>query len=562
MCKGSKIVALLMAVVMICCVAGCTSNNEASNEGIEIRKEAPKVADHPELNGKGGEWLEGTGGLEMPISKTLTTIKVAMSEHPSYPIKSFEKNEFLKNIARLTGIKLDIQVIPSSNYKEKLNIMLNTDDIPDVIWRTEDDALINELGTKGVFLPYNEYLDIMPNMRKLMEDYPDLENSSKAADGNMYILPFITSNTITEGIMVREDIMQKEGFTEPKTYDELYELLKAVKERYPDMIPWTIRSGGVHLYGPLAESFGTGFSGLFGHDLGTGVYLNSKTNKFTYGPLEPEFKDMVTYLAKLYAEGLIDPEYALQDTKTWEEKLSSGRTFMTVDWLTRVRWTNNLFYGNNSDMRFMGILPPVANDGDSGVVGRSYKVANEGIVISSKVKDPETVCRFLDWIYSPEGRLATSYGIEGVTYLRNDDGTISWHSDLKDSKNPDYTKELNPDFGGQMSGFCHYEINSTEHLVSNYPSAFDDRQTATNLLYTSNNAVLAPPPTFVFSKERQDVRNDKETNLRDYVTAEIDKFIMGLRSLDEWDQFTEEIRKRDVDEILKAYNDAYADYLK
>lgn len=328
------------------------------------------------------------------------------------------------------------------------------------------------------------------------------------------------------------------------------------------MVMLTNRTGGIHLYSIMAESWGTGFSGLFNSDKGTGVYFNKKADKFQYGPLDPSFKDMITYLNMLFSEKLLDQEYALQSSKQWEEKLTTGKAFMTFDWISRVKWSNDILYKANKTDRFVGILPPKGPNGVRGIVGRDNHVPNEGMAVNAKVKDPASVVKFVDWLYSPEGRIACNYGIEGTTFTRNSDGTFTWKPEIKDSKNSAYTKELNKDFGGQINALTRYEILGDLYNKFDYEEPYNNREGYSKKLYYNNNAVIARPPVLIFNKEQQDVRKDKETIIKDYVTAELDKFIMGARPLSDWDKFVEDIKKKGVEDVLKAYADAYATYKK
>ena len=205
-------ITLTVAFMLVSATACSKPDQKTTNDAAKTAAttSAPTQApNHADKNSLGGEWLQGTGGLKMPVSDKEVVLKIAMAEHATYPIKSHDSNPWLQNITKLTGVKMDIQAIPQTNYKEKLNIMLNTNDLPDIIWRTEDDAKINELGQKGVFLAYSDYLKDMPNLKRVMDEKTDVKKAYTAANGKMYVLPLLVNSTLTEGLLVREDIMTK-----------------------------------------------------------------------------------------------------------------------------------------------------------------------------------------------------------------------------------------------------------------------------------------------------------------------------------------------------------------
>ena len=69
-------------------------------------------------------------------------------------------------------------------------------------------------------------------------------------------------------------------------------------------------------------------------------------------------------------------------------------------------------------------------------------------------------------------------------------------------------------------------------------------------------APVEPPYT---DEEAEQITKIKQ-NIEDYSTTEINKFISGERSLDEFDQFVEYLKKNGAEEWEKIANDAEARY--
>jgi|GEM_PF-1864204 len=545
--KVSKIMRLA-AVVLIAAIlpmlVSCTFN-------VPERQTAPgpetKQADGQKNNEQGSQ----------KITDKIVEFDVLIGEHASYPVTRYENSQFLQKITEKTGVRLNLIAVPDAGdaYKQKLNIMLNTNDIPDIIWTSKDDALINSLAVKGVFLAYSDYLDHTPSLKKAFETIPDIERSYSASDGKVYIMPRLTTNVMSEIFMIREDILKKEGLKEPETFDEFYSLLKTLKEKYPDMIAFINRNGGEHLVNRLAYSWGSGY------ETGTyGFYLNRDEDKYQYGPLDKNFKLMVEWLKKLFDEGILDEEYALRTTKQWEEEMSKGNAIFTIDYIDRVKSINAAYISTGMEARVAAMNIPKGPTGKSGILAKSAVMANSGIVISSKISDPVVAMKFIDWVYSDEGRLMTSFGIDGETFVIDEDGRPMLTPHMKRQANPD-GKELVKDYGWiYYIDKYEFPVGYLKDVLPGDPVPEDDRWMFSREKMEQANQVIPADPVLKFTEQQTSELRSKCTLIQDYFKQNIDKFIMGTRPISEYDQFVEEIKKLGVDDVAKIYNDAYQEY--
>lgn len=104
--------------------------------------------------------------------------------------------------------------------------------------------------------------------------------------------------------------MCKHNLQVPKSFDELYTVLKTLQQAYPDSTPFTTRA--IHeCLDAIAYAFGTGFKLYFDHSIDKGTYK--------YDNITPEFKTMLEYLHKLYAYEVVNGKP--QFLKSFLEKL-------------------------------------------------------------------------------------------------------------------------------------------------------------------------------------------------------------------------------------------------
>ncbi|WP_127579412.1 extracellular solute-binding protein [Paenibacillus koleovorans] len=541
--KPTALLAIFLAFVVA--LTACSGGGGSGDKGTSSSSPSAGASVKPTGNGKEG-WI---------VDKE-TELTVLMQEHPSFPVKAFNDSAFLKYILDKTGIKLNIMSVPDGDaYKQKLSLVLNSTDMPDIIWNSSNDANINALGEKGAFLAYDDYLSKTPDIKSTIDKYPDIRKTIAASNGKLYIMPRILFDTMTELFIFRKDLLDAEKLGAPKTFDELEQVLLALKAKYPDKVPWINRNGSEHIINRLAHSWNTGYEPATG-----GFYLNTTSKKYVYGPTEDGFKQLVVWLKKMFDQGLLDKEYALRTTPQWEQAYANEGALFTIDFIARIQTLNDQYLGKKSNARVAAVAPPKGPTGNSGIEGRSPVLANAGIVVTKNAKNPDAAFKFVNWVYGA-GRDIVRYGIEGETFAKNSDGTISISAQMQGKNNPT-GKDLVKDFGWV------YYLNKYEFpLEHEKPLNPNDNKDENLYLYSRKvmedaKGIVQWDPTLSFDEEQNKVLRSKGTAVTDYFKQNIDKFIMGARPIGEWDAFVKELQSRGLADLEKVYNDAYQAYLK
>ena len=87
------------------------------------------------------------------------------------------------------GIDLEPVAINVSNYEEKLNLLLATRDLRDLVSISLNaQSLLAQYGAEGAFIPLNEYWDRLPNVVKWIDEYEEDEfvwEKITSPDGNV-----------------------------------------------------------------------------------------------------------------------------------------------------------------------------------------------------------------------------------------------------------------------------------------------------------------------------------------------------------------------------------------
>lgn len=467
----------------------------------------------------------GPAGTE---SKTLTALLDSNATFPyskDWPVWTWIKEK--------TGVTLEVQT-PSGKLDDTLNLVVASKDMPDLMYmpnRRES----NRFGDQGALVNLLDYTEDMPNLQKWMEKYPEEVEAALSADGKMYMFPnqgFGETNRMIW--MYREDVFKKEGLQAPQTYDELYDVLKQLKAKYPDSTPLAIR------YGQIPGEMNTNLTANF--ETGEGPYYDFDKKEWRYGPTEDHYKAMVAMWNKFYKEGLIPADFLSMQTKQWQDVVSTGKAFITIDYISRVDFFNNAMRKENPEfnMQFMG--PPAGAPGGK-QLNPYFHYLEGGLTLASTSKNIKDVLKYMDFFYSEEGRDLTSWGVEGETYI-TEGGAKKFKPEFTD------VTEMRKQTGLQTSGTYTW-IDFDAHLSLFSP----DLQNAYKEAVKYDPPAMQPRPAF--TEEENEVISITGQAINKHRDESFAKFVTGTRSLSEWDKYVEEMNKLGVDTLLDTYKTAH-----
>lgn len=184
-----------------------------------------------------------TAAPMMAIAEEPVTLTIQRSEHASF---TYSMNQpVIAALEERLGINIEIQAFSGSDYTTKLNLQLATDDLPDITCSTYTN--LASYVPEELFLNLSDYMDQLPNYAATLDRYPDLVNAFKV-DGDMYWFIMTAENAPAYGNfpMVRKDVLEAIGWDKtPDNFEELYEMLKAIKEYDPNCIPMVTRGTDV-----------------------------------------------------------------------------------------------------------------------------------------------------------------------------------------------------------------------------------------------------------------------------------------------------------------------------
>jgi len=376
-------------------------------------------------------------------------------------------------------------------------------------------------------------------------------------DGELWGLPR-TFDMAVYPYIYRADYAEDVGVTEaPATIDDLNTLL------------YLFQSEDVAGEGKTIPLICTGigeleWSLLAGYtDYGRGLWLDSTDNKIKLWYVQPGYKDFLTQVAQWYADGILYKESFNINVQQLRELVTEGRVCSSLQWHSSMGIALQTMYQADENTEAVGAFTHKLT-GPKGLCETAYKGSSTGLLISAKASDAVVAAclKMVDlelsnldaWYNSTYGMDAWKY-IEGseiaaeATVPTEDVATETYQGEYRVALGKTRIDEFNELFktdaryvesNGETAGLFFYYMYTRQ-----YSSVDDVYQPFDFHLNFNGTAVSEEVP------EYSDVNRMYE--------EEVVKFVTGVRSLDEWDDFIAELYAAGMDKVEDAYTAQYAD---
>lgn len=467
-------------------------------------------------------------------------------------LSSFNEMEMYQEAQKKTGVEIKFRHPPTGQEAEQFNLMVASRDMPDLVeysWQSYPGGPDKAIGD-GIILKLNDYInEYAPNFKKLVEENKSIEKQVKTDDNSLYAFPAIGIDTITisTGPMVRKDWLDDLNLEMPETIGEWEVMLTAFKEQ---------KGAAAPLSGTADTLLNNEFlNGAF--NIGSRYYIDN--GKVKYGPIQPEYKEYIATLRRWYENGLIDPDIFSNNSKAVETSVTSGNTGAVYGGIGAVMGTYaNAMKSRDDKFKLSAVQFPVMNKGDSpNFMPRAWEVRASGMLaITSVNKSPEKSTIFADLFYSEEGNLLKNFGVEGKTYVL-------------ENNYPKYTDEILNNTDGlsisqALSKYTRASTPSPGLIDPRYHEQYyqlEEQQDAMKLWNKiADRALSVTLPQVTFTNEESEKISNIHSNIDAYLEEQTTKIIMGLLPIEDLDTMQANLEKMKIGEALEIYQSAYERY--
>ncbi|WP_298732601.1 extracellular solute-binding protein [uncultured Subdoligranulum sp.] len=480
---------------------------------------------------------------EEPITFTFFDIFDNITFDPSWAV--------FQEAAKLTNVSLESSVSQSSSDETTaFNLMLSSGNLADIISYVNMSDL-EKLGHDGGLIPLNDLIDeYAPHLKQVLEENDEFRKIATAEDGNIYVIPKLQSIDVAEGDFIRMDWLEKLNLEVPNTVDELYTVLKAFREQDPngnglkDEIPFFSRQG--------TKSFNDVLNLWDAHE---DFYV--RDGKITYGPMEDEFKLAMENAVKWYAEGLIDPEWFTRGSNARDVLLGANQGGYCNDWFSSNAEYNDKLAEAIPGFSFLPIAPVENQNGER--IAHTSRVGNPGWGISAQCEDPVAAIKYFDFWFTDVGNDLCNYGVEGVTYTRNEDGSIQYTDAIMNTDKTALSELRN--YGVQ------YRIGMIQDYA--YEEAWsNDIAKEGNKMYEEGGYVYTPIPqlngelALKYTTEEDSEYTKIMSSVTPYVTEMIQKWVLGSEDFaSTYDAFIQSLKDKGIERAIEINQAAYDRYM-
>lgn len=522
-----KTLALLLVLVMATgMLAGCGGNSLGS---IDLKTPIvyPSI-DNYETPNFNGETLE----LYMPVNN------------------DFDAEGCYADEAISKTVNLNLVFKELDSFDSQYNPMLAEGDVPSLTMRNSWTNANNQLGEDGAMVNIYDYLDAMPHVKWYLENTEEGRNFVRDysyKEGVLYGVPIIESGTAAcYGFLYRKDIFTANNMEFPTTEEDFYNTLMKLKSLYPNSYPLVFRG----LSGTMSTLSNWGYNWGIGHQVfgEKNTVFTLQNGEFVFAQTTDTYKEMVIYVKRLLGEGLLHPSSMTMDTSGWTEAFASDKSFISFDKMDRLPSLNLAGQQLNPEFKLLG-----TNGIPFGENGRVETQVVDKVTRTFMIgynDQLSTTLQYVDWLYSEQGIEVANWGIEGESFMYDENGDKQLILDFVNAKGSYSACGF-----GKAAVAGYIDFNS-------YLSACDEEMRESVALCLSK-ATADPQMLLAYTGNDQLVIDTYANACYTNAGSQLAKFIMSQRDISEWDAYVSELStKYHLDELKTAHENAYQEALK
>jgi ABC-type glycerol-3-phosphate transport system substrate-binding protein len=493
----------------------------------------------------------------------------------------YSENPIVRYLGNKHNIELKFQTPAVGTDANAMALMLATGEYPDLIDMSAYTGSASSLFSDGVIVDISQYLDYMPNYKKILDSDINFRRMAYNDDGQILALRVIHTEVefMWGGLVYRHDILETmtggnikfpSGGDTPITiedWDYMLPLFKAyfeasgMKEYAPLIIPFN----GTFYGGEIVSGFGAAF----------GTYVEG--DRVRFGPFEDGFYYYLQKIHEWYEKGYIYKDFVSRVNDMFflpNPALTYGGAAGVWFGLQSQLGSNLSMpeYGLNVDVRAI----PSPLDTGHGITEAptlllpSYYDDGVAWTVSSVCKNIPKILSVLDFMYTDEGGMLKVNGLTREQGAADD--PVYKKAGLVDGA---YWFENGEFVFNPLLAYAGGELDSESFTDVRMPGKSDrtvyrdavnetikegDKQWAK---YSDTKRVKLPS-SLSYPDEDEKIYTSRNVQINDYITNIVPKFIMGTESLDDasWTAFKARLKALGVDDLIRIQQAAYDRYLK
>ena len=536
-------------------------SEEEPSEEEPAEIEEPTVEHRANMPGSDIAKLSYTNEVSLPLAEgadlTLLTPAVnLMGPLANLGIENYNGFEYMQELEKQTGVHVETTEVNFFTASEQYNVIIASGDYPDMFKNLGSYYATGLAGAQADEI----IIDMTDDLAEYAPNYDFLIHSNDAqtpyflTDGMaLQFMGTYDSFINNQGLVVRKDWLEDLGMDVPETYDELHDVLVAFKNEKGASTPMymtnncniTTLTEGYNV-ASFAASGNAGGAG--GAAAGLPYYVEDGTVKCSL--IEDGFRDYLKMLNSWLNEGLMDSDFISIEYDPFSSYLDGQITSDQMGvWPTS---------GEGVDKYTVPVTcmaSPVQSKGDMQHLTEMTLAPADDITcisISTGCEDHELAMQWLDYWFSEDGILLFNFGLEGVDFELDGDGT------------PLFTDAVvNNDFDLPVSQYMRARcaFGTMPSLMLRYRSAYLNADLVNEAweVWTSNlDGTMAISSNVTMTTEDAEEEGRIASDLLTYANQKVAQFAIGDSDIDaEWDSFVEELKSMNIERCIELEQAAY-----
>ena len=542
--KKRVISSILVLVLLSVIFAGCTS--EKPSDTGNAKTPAPTSSDSS--NDDNNDDLPEVYPIE---GDPVISYAVGVSQHVT-AVSEWEDTPFFKAWQEQTGINLELIEIADVTieivHMPDFSLLVASGDYPDIIsanWNSYSGGAAKAIEDE-IVIPIDDYIEkFAPDYLKELESNEEWMKSVKTPKGNFTgFYQLRTAPALNSfGMIIRKDWLDQLNLSVPTTTDEFYNTLTAFKNEMDATAPLSLPIGNLRdmgRFGLITSPFDL---------VSTGYYHVDGT--VHYGAYESQYKDVLTWLNKLYSDGLLDNNVLTLDGATSSSNIMNDISGITTgyasggmgNWLTTMKDVN-------PDYALAGVGSLIKTSGEKAYFGQRQDSISVLSAITSNCDDIETAVKFLNYGYTEPGNLLMYYGIEGESFEFIDG--YPYYTDFV-KNHPDGLS-----FAQALSQYDYSPANGPFVANGDYSAqTYNDAQLDALNVWRNNDVMDHYIPSMMIDAADVDEYASITSEVFTYESEQFALFVTGERSLDEFDDYISVLESMGIKRMIEIYQNAF-----
>ena len=588
--QGQKVLIMLAAFLLFACGKGKT---EEPTEGFVDKGVTTPAGQYPIVK-------EGTE----PITLEIFTQSYDPRVDGDYRIGQI--NGFVQWLQKKTGVSLNFTTVNAENMTERVNVMMATGDVPDIMLSPGlNKSEIDYYGKSGLFRSFTPYIEKYGSViNEVFEAKPVTRPMISDLEGNIYALPRITEcYHCFRGpkAFYFKPWLDKLGLEVPQTTEEFYEMLQAFKTQDPngngqaDEIPFTGSNIGwdsSNIFEFIAGSF------LYTTNPGSRAGLTLNSGKVVAANAGPEYRELLRYLNRLYSEGLITDLTFTMSAADYKRTVDASEPPVVGVAISQYPGVFTNWAPIEGARGFESFYPLSPLEGPKGIRYANAYTPYVGVdprsIMSASNPYPALTFRLLETAMLPEATVRAHIGVggevgdEGVDYyiapagtktLIGEDATYVRYDPENPYPDPDEEDEEDEEdkervYNPMPNRWSTVDINGDEKFgflskAGRLPpkEGIDpDRAGYNEILHSSSKQNYDPYsapvslmlPPLIIPDELTDELEDLSSGIDEYIELESVKFVRGEKSVEtDWQTYLEDLDSLGLPRYLEINQQLY-----